>query len=234
MGKQNQTGQDRKNTLPTIRDQFTFYRSFYEGINVLQREIRLDVYEAIMEYALNEKIPENLDGAQKTAFILIKPVLDSGRKKAIAGKLGGSKKKAKRKQTESKGEIEKENEVEIENEIEIETEKEKEKEKEGNLEFPNPREREFESFWQLYPRKEGKMKAKMAYIKSDVGLSVILGALGRQLSCEQWHQENGRFIPLPATWLNQRRWEDEPATVRPGRRPDAQEIAAVRRLMEDD
>ena len=218
------------------RKQFTFYRSFYDAVLDLAEDDRLGVYEAIIAYALDRKKPEDLSGVQKTAFILVKPVLDSSWKKAIAGKAGGSKKKAKRKQNESKREKEKEteNETEIENEIENEIEIETEKEKEGNLEFPNPRERGFESFWQLYPRKEGKQKAKAAYIKSDVGLSVILGALGRQLSCEQWQRENGRFIPLPATWLNQRRWEDEPAPVSQGRRPDAQEIAAVRRLMEDD
>ena len=121
---------------------------------------------------------------------------------------------------------------EIEKEIEIETEKEKEKE--GNLEFPNPREREFESFWHLYPRKEGKLKAKMAYINSDVRLGVVLGALGQQLSSEQWQRDNGRFIPLPASWLKQRRWEDESPSKQQGRRLDDQEKAAIRRLMEDD
>ena len=27
--------------------------------------------------------------------------------------------------------------------------------------------------------------------------------------CDQWNRDNGQFIPHPATWLNQRRWEDE-------------------------
>ena len=26
-------------------------------------------------------------------------------------------------------------------------------------------------------------------------------------------KDNGQFIPMPATWLNQKRWEDEPATA---------------------
>jgi hypothetical protein len=25
----------------------------------------------------------------------------------------------------------------------------------------------------------------------------------------QWQKENGQYIPNPATWLNQRRWDDE-------------------------
>ena len=203
------------------RNQFTFYRSFWDAVLDLPEEDKLVVLQAIIQYALDGEVSEQLSSYRSSCFKLCKPTLDTARKKAKAMKAERAKKSGQ------------DQEIEIENEIEIETEKEKEKEKEGNLEFPNPREREFESFWQLYPRKEGKMKAKMAYIKSDVGLSVILGALGRQLSCEQWQQENGRFIPLPATWLNQRRWEDEPAPVSQGRRPDAQEIAAVRRLMEN-
>ena len=26
---------------------------------------------------------------------------------------------------------------------------------------------------------------------------------------EQWTKDNGKYIPMPSTWLNQRRWEDE-------------------------
>ena len=26
---------------------------------------------------------------------------------------------------------------------------------------------------------------------------------------EQWKKDNGKFIPYPATWLNQERWTDE-------------------------
>ena len=28
-----------------------------------------------------------------------------------------------------------------------------------------------------------------------------------------WTKENGRFIPMPATYLNQRRWEDQATTI---------------------
>ncbi|WP_198141362.1 hypothetical protein [Verrucomicrobium spinosum] len=32
--------------------------------------------------------------------------------------------------------------------------------------------------------------------------------LGHQSSCPAWREQDGRFIPLPATWINSRRWED--------------------------
>jgi hypothetical protein len=30
---------------------------------------------------------------------------------------------------------------------------------------------------------------------------------------QQWTKDNGQFIPMPATWLNGRRWEDEQPKV---------------------
>ena len=38
----------------------------------------------------------------------------------------------------------------------------------------------------------------------------ILTALVWQRKSEQWVKDDGRFIPYPATYLSQRRWEDEP------------------------
>ena len=46
----------------------------------------------------------------------------------------------------------------------------------------------------------------------------ILRALGEQKRSRQWTRDGGEFIPHPATWLHQRRFEDEglsPATVEP-------------------
>lgn len=34
-------------------------------------------------------------------------------------------------------------------------------------------------------------------------------AVERQKCSDQWTQNNGQFIPHPATWLNQGRWDDE-------------------------
>lgn len=37
----------------------------------------------------------------------------------------------------------------------------------------------------------------------------ILSSLERDKSSQQWTTDNGLFIPYPATWLKNRRWEDE-------------------------
>lgn len=37
----------------------------------------------------------------------------------------------------------------------------------------------------------------------------MAAALERQKRSRDWTKEGGQFVPYPATWLNQRRWEDE-------------------------
>jgi len=37
----------------------------------------------------------------------------------------------------------------------------------------------------------------------------ILNAIEQQKQSEQWSKDGGQFIPLPATWLNNQRWEDD-------------------------
>lgn len=83
------------------REQFTFYRSFWEACKVLSKKEQLLFLSAVCAYALEEEsIP--LTGAAAASFLLVKPVLDKASKRAASGKQGGSKPKAKSKQTESK------------------------------------------------------------------------------------------------------------------------------------
>lgn len=71
----------------------------------------------------------------------------------------------------------------------------------------------FEEFWKFYPKKVGKGAALKAWAKISAPcntLYLILEALKWQKASEQWTRDNGQYIPHPATYLNQRRWEDEP------------------------
>ena len=64
----------------------------------------------------------------------------------------------------------------------------------------------------MYPRKEAKKNALAAWKKIHVNeglMEKIMAGLQKQVKSDQWTREGGRFIPLPATWLNGRRWEDE-------------------------
>lgn len=67
----------------------------------------------------------------------------------------------------------------------------------------------FETWWNYYPRKQGKGAALQAWekaiTKDDVG-AIAAGAL----NYSKWRDlpTDPKFIPLPATWLNQERWND--------------------------
>jgi uncharacterized protein YdaU (DUF1376 family) len=69
----------------------------------------------------------------------------------------------------------------------------------------------WEAFWSVYPRKVGKKKAGevLNRINPDAKLlQIIITAVKVQCKSEQWTKDAGQFIPHPATWLNQERWED--------------------------
>lgn len=109
------------------RGQFTFYRSYYEAICELPKKEQLDVLMSIIAYALDGTMPE-LSRTSKAVFLLVKPTLDTGRKKASSGRRGGkqirSKAEANRKQGPREIEEEKEGEIDSEKEIEVEIENE--------------------------------------------------------------------------------------------------------------
>ncbi len=70
------------------RESFVFYRSFYEGIKELPRDIQGEVLTAIMEYGLNGVTTENQKPITKAIFALIKPQLDANNQRFENGKLG--------------------------------------------------------------------------------------------------------------------------------------------------
>lgn len=74
----------------------------------------------------------------------------------------------------------------------------------------------FAEFWDAYPRREGKQAAARAFAKlspSPELLATITGAVERQKKrgCLEPRSVDGRsVIPHASTWLNGRRWLDEP------------------------
>jgi phage repressor protein C with HTH and peptisase S24 domain len=72
-------------------------------------------------------------------------------------------------------------------------------------------------FWAAYPRKVGKVAALKAWdrAKNRPSTADILAAIEAQKSSEQWMKDGGQYIPNPATWLNQGRWDDQPTEMTP-------------------
>lgn len=100
------------------REYFTFYRSFFDAINLCNdRDKRLTMYEAILNYAFNKTEPEFCeDAALQYFWIGVLPILQKSWKKFESGCLGGApegntnnkgKGKVNRKSTESQANNEK-------------------------------------------------------------------------------------------------------------------------------
>lgn len=84
--------------------------------------------------------------------------------------------------------------------------------KKQNKELNELQEKQFDKFWQAYPKKVSKKQAQKSWKKINPSLELfekILKALEMVKQTEQWKKDNGKFIPYPATWLNQERWNDE-------------------------
>lgn len=73
----------------------------------------------------------------------------------------------------------------------------------------------FDRFWAIYPRKTGKGEARKAWLKAIVLATPDLIIAGVERYAPTRIGEDPKYTPLPTTWLNQQRWEDEPETPRP-------------------
>ena len=70
----------------------------------------------------------------------------------------------------------------------------------------------FEEFWNLYPKKVNKKKAKDKFCKvckNEEIFKQLMNGLTIQIQSKDWLKENGQYIPHPTTWLNGERWNDE-------------------------
>ena len=87
---------------------------------------------------------------------------------------------------------------------------------------PNPKraredlDKSFDLFWKAYPRKDSKKEARQKWdrIAPDPPLvEKILADIARKKQTEQWRKDGGKYIPMPSTYLNQERWEDEGSDI---------------------
>lgn len=69
---------------------------------------------------------------------------------------------------------------------------------------------EFLQFWEAYPRKVDRQEAMRTWIKGllDGSIAEILAGLAQWKQTEQWSDQDK--IPYPSTWLNKRRWKENP------------------------
>lgn len=88
----------------------------------------------------------------------------------------------------------------------------------------------FAQFWEAYPKKRDKARARKAFDKlapDQTLLDQILSALAWQTKSQDWTKANGQYIPLASTYLNGRRWEDEPSANTTAARPSVPKLKTV-------
>ena len=239
------------------RGQFTFYRSFWDAIQILPQKDQLPLLKAVISYALDGEEISGLSQHQRASFLLIKPTLDSARKKAASGKQGGSKSKAnaskpqanaseKEKEKEVEKEKEKENENEIENECYISLRTEGANTGDGigadGAGAPPFDGRLFTEFWNKYPAGKGgdreeAWKAWRDLSPTAADANSILAGLQDWIDSDQWAENGGRYIPGAAKFLNQKRWLSPPSMAAPAQdgedEPYSNTLAHYRRLLDE-
>lgn len=75
---------------------------------------------------------------------------------------------------------------------------------------------EFLLFWKAYPKKTGKGEAYRSWNKlkpSKEKAERIVVSVKAHAQSKDWFKEDGKYVPLPATFLNQRRYDDEIAVL---------------------
>lgn len=203
-----------------------YVKAFFDWIEqteALEDDERGRLFVAILEYARSGIAPD-LAGRESILFPVFKSQVDRDLENSTAyaenGKKGGKTKNSS--QTEPK--LTKPNQSEPKRpnkEKEKEEDKEKDNDKDEEITAASPPTRakssDFDLFWRAYPKKVGKEAARKAFSRVKAPLESLLTAIERQKCGNQWTTENGRFIPNPATWLNQGRWEDEVAQTPLGR-----------------
>lgn len=179
------------------------FRSYRDAARRLEKAIsEAAAYQylmAILDYGLDgiEPSPDTIAGAM---FANVKPTMDVSIKKAENGAKGGSKQKANGSKCEAEeGRRKEEVGIRIQ---EVEDTPQK-----------SPLGERFDRFWAIYPNKTGKQAALKTWSKLKPSAELtesILAAVEYQKTWDRWTKDGGRYIPNPATWLNQGRWEDEP------------------------
>ena len=192
---------------------------------------------AMMDYHENGTEPPEFKGKTEIAAKFIFPQIKRSRELSGVGKMGGESTAQKRSRGATNGATngvtdgatdgatdgvtlnKTETKTETKTKTETETKTETRREAIGSVSEPQKvgaveveRIVRFEKFWNEYPKRVARSTAEKVFYDLDVTdetLDKMLCAIREQLRTVQWQKEDGRYIPNPARWLMDRRWEDE-------------------------
>lgn len=177
---------------------------------------------AMLDYSQNDIEPPAFEGSAKIAASFLFPALMRSKQCAKAGRTGGlstasggasgtaSSTASGAASSTASGEIQAQDKTKTRQnktrQDETETKQDETETKQDNL-----TEQRFSAFWEAYPKKQAREDAKKAFLEiapDESTLDAILAAIERQKGRKEWQKNGGQFIPLPASWLNAKRWED--------------------------
>jgi hypothetical protein len=205
------------------KESFVYYRSFWDAIQTRPDNERLALYDAILLYAFEGKQSE-LQGVEYSIFTLIKPQIDANHRKWENGFKGGrpnSNKvglkdvgegsdeittgfKNENLMRNEEGERSKEEGLMENEEREIKNDECYNENYNLNHQWKKPS-KEFEQFWDLYPKKVGKKEAEELFEQlTPQDHSAAINNISRLYS-----QTPKQFVPNPSRYLSESRWEDE-------------------------
>lgn len=78
----------------------------------------------------------------------------------------------------------------------------------------------FEMFWKTYPRKDNKKKSLACWLKIKPNIDDVLRSLAWQKP--MWLKDGNQFCPMPSTYINGERWNDEQVQAQKAEIPDWQ------------
>lgn len=204
------------------KESFVYYRSFWDAIQTRPDNERLALYDAILLYAFEGKQSE-LQGVEYSIFTLIKPQIDANHRKWENGFKGGrpnSNKvglkdvgggsdeittgfKNENLMRNEEGERSKEEGLMDNEEREIKNDECYNENDNLNHQWKKPS-KEFEQFWDLYPKKVGKKEAEEIFEQlTPEDQSAAINNISRLYS-----QTPTKFVPNPSNYLRDARWED--------------------------
>ena len=195
------------------RSYLKVYFDFDEKTDELNDSEKARLLLAMLRYAQTGEKPV-LTGNERFLFSTFKGEIDRDianyNTKVSNGNLGG--RPAKEKPSETENNLTKPNETEAKPK-ETKTLKTKEQDKDIDIKTTKPPISPlFADFWKAYPKHQDRQGALKAFekLKPDQELlDQMIKSINAWKQSEQWTKDGGQYIPMPTTWLNRRRWEDD-------------------------
>ena len=71
----------------------------------------------------------------------------------------------------------------------------------------------FNQFWEEYPKKQGQVEARLAWMRQNYSIETYIAIIKAVERFKQirrdWQTEGGRYVPMPENFINNERWKDE-------------------------